>query len=85
MQRNRNWYSTMPILAVLSVTALFATSARADETAAASTAKVIYSFAGDNDGEYTDTDLVMDSKGNLFGTTVQGGAFDTGTVFQLAP
>jgi uncharacterized repeat protein (TIGR03803 family) len=45
----------------------------------------IYSFAGGNDGEYTDTELVMDSAGNLYGTSVQGGTHSSGTVFQLAP
>ena len=52
---------------------------------AAGAPQVIYSFAGDNDGEYTDTDLVIDSAGNLYGTSVQGGDFGGGTVFQLSP
>lgn len=52
---------------------------------AASTEQVIYSFAGDEDGEYADTDLVVDSAGNIYGTTVQGGDFSTGTVFELSP
>jgi uncharacterized repeat protein (TIGR03803 family) len=52
---------------------------------AAGTPQVIYSFAGEDDGEYTDTDLVIDSAGNLYGTSVQGGAFGGGTVFQLTP
>jgi uncharacterized repeat protein (TIGR03803 family) len=51
----------------------------------ASSTKVIYSFAGGKDGEYLDTDLVMDSAGNLYGTSVQGGDFGGGTVFQLSP
>jgi uncharacterized repeat protein (TIGR03803 family) len=53
--------------------------------ASAQTINVIYSFAGDEDGEYTDTDLVIDSAGNLYGTSVLGGDFGSGTVFQLAP
>src|ERR1022692_2614504 len=53
--------------------------------ASASTTKVIYSFAGGNDGEYLDTDLVIDSAGNLYGSTVQGGKHGSGTVFQLSP
>jgi uncharacterized repeat protein (TIGR03803 family) len=53
--------------------------------ASASSTKVIYSFAGGNDGEYLDTDLVMDSAGNIYGSTVQGGDFSSGTVFQLSP
>ena len=53
--------------------------------AAASTTKLLYSFAGGTDGEYTDTELVMDSAGNLYGTSVQGGTFGGGTVFQVTP
>ena len=51
----------------------------------ANTTKLIYSFAGDADGEYTDTELVMDSAGNLYGTSVQGGTYASGTVFQVTP
>jgi uncharacterized repeat protein (TIGR03803 family) len=50
----------------------------------AGTAKVIYSFAGGTDGEYADTELVVDSAGNLYGATVQGGKFNSGTVFELS-
>jgi uncharacterized repeat protein (TIGR03803 family) len=46
---------------------------------------VVYSFAGDEDGEYPSTDLVVDRAGNLYGTSVQGGEFGGGTVFQLTP
>lgn len=53
--------------------------------ASASTTKVIYSLGGDEDGEYTDTDLVMDNAGNLYGSSVRGGEFGGGTVFQLSP
>lgn len=51
----------------------------------ASTGKLIYSFAGGLDGEYTDTELVRDSAGNLYGTSVQGGMYGGGTVFQVTP
>jgi len=47
--------------------------------------KIIYSFGGDADGEYIDSDLVMDSAGNIYGTSVQGGDFGGGTVFELRP
>jgi uncharacterized repeat protein (TIGR03803 family) len=52
---------------------------------AADTTKIIYSFAGNADGEYLDTELVRDNAGNLYGTSVQGGTFGGGTVFQLTP
>jgi uncharacterized repeat protein (TIGR03803 family) len=53
--------------------------------ASAASSHVIYSLAGDEDGEYTDTDLVIDNAGNIYGTSVLGGDFGGGTVFQLAP
>ena len=49
------------------------------------TVDVIYSFAGDEDGEYADTDLERDSTGNIYGTTVLGGHSGSGTVFRLSP
>jgi uncharacterized repeat protein (TIGR03803 family) len=53
-------------------------------TISAATTDVIFSFAEDN-GEYADTDLETDSAGNIYGTTVLGGDFGSGTVFQLNP
>jgi uncharacterized repeat protein (TIGR03803 family) len=53
--------------------------------ARAATTTVIYSFAGGEDGEYADTDLVRDAAGNLYGTTVQGGTSASGTVWELSP
>jgi uncharacterized repeat protein (TIGR03803 family) len=67
------------LLAIIAPVGLLAGAAFASST------QVIYSFAGGNDGEYLDTDLVMDKGGNLYGSTVQGGDFGSGTVFQLAP
>ena len=52
---------------------------------AANATKLVYSFGGNADGEYTDTELVRDSAGNLYGTSVQGGVFGGGTVFQVTP
>jgi len=50
----------------------------------AATTDVIFSFEED-EGEYADTDLETDSAGNIYGTTVLGGDFGGGTVFQLRP
>jgi uncharacterized repeat protein (TIGR03803 family) len=46
---------------------------------------IIYNFAGDSDGEYVDSDLVIDGAGNLYGTSVQGGRFGSGTIFRVTP
>src|SRR5438045_9035051 len=53
-------------------------------TAAATTTDVIFSFE-EEEGEYADTDLETDMAGNIYGTTVLGGEFGGGTVFQLSP
>src|SRR5438552_17269757 len=52
-------------------------------TAAATTTDVIFSFEED-EGEYADTDLETDMAGNIYGTTVLGGEFGGGTVFELS-
>jgi uncharacterized repeat protein (TIGR03803 family) len=77
--RSRFSQSIRSILAIVAPIALLLSAASASST------KVIYSFAGGSDGEYLDTDLVMDSAGNIYGSTVQGGDFGSGTVFRLSP
>jgi len=48
--------------------------------------KVLYSFgAYSGDGCNPDAALLMDKKGNLYGTTEWGGANGYGTVFKIAP
>jgi len=57
------------------------------------TEKVLYSFAGGNDGEYPYSGLVFDPAGNLYGATPYGGTgpcHDTtgngcGVVYELSP
>ena len=48
------------------------------------TETVIHRFTG-LDGEYPVSRLIFDSAGNLYGTTVFGGQFSNGTIFQLTP
>lgn len=43
----------------------------------------LYSFAGAPDGAHPYAALVRDGAGNLYGTTLLGGAFNKGTVFEL--
>jgi len=74
--------TALQMLATASVASLFVP---AGHVAHAATTTVIYSFAGDEDGEYADTDLVRDAAGNLYGTTVQGGNSASGTVWELSP
>ena len=45
--------------------------------------EVICSFGDSKCPEWTNGDLVVDSKGNLYGTTTFGGANQQGTVFEL--
>lgn len=44
---------------------------------------VLHSFAGNPDGEYPFTPLVRDNKGNLYGTTSEGGSSSYGAVFRI--
>jgi uncharacterized repeat protein (TIGR03803 family) len=52
-------------------------------TAAAATENILYNFAGDEDGEYADTGVVLDSAGNIYGVTIEGGAHSSGTVWRI--
>ena len=50
------------------------------------TETVLHSFGSQpGDGIYPQAGLIMDKKGNLYGTTQQGGAYGEGTVFELSP
>jgi len=53
--------------------------------------KIIHTFVGGSDGRSPQAGLIIDKKGNLYGTTYQGGvakncgAFGCGTAFELSP
>jgi uncharacterized repeat protein (TIGR03803 family) len=49
----------------------------------AGTQTVLYSFSGGADGGQPNASLIRDATGNLYGTTIGGGAFGHGTVFKL--
>src|SRR5689334_6290984 len=44
---------------------------------------VLYSFTGGTDGGAPSSDLILDANGNIYGTTLSGGALGQGTAFQL--
>ena len=45
----------------------------------------IHQFSAANDGSDPNCDLVMDSKGVVYGTTAKGGLYNEGTVFSITP
>jgi uncharacterized repeat protein (TIGR03803 family) len=45
---------------------------------------LLYSFTGGTDGSTPEASLLMDSQGNLYGTTYAGGANGLGTVFKVS-
>jgi uncharacterized repeat protein (TIGR03803 family) len=48
------------------------------------TEKILHNFEG-ADGYYPQAGVIMDASGNLYGTTVAGGAHGVGTVYELLP
>jgi len=49
------------------------------------TEKILYTFAGGNDGASPWAGVVFDQQGNLYGTTEFGGANNAGTIYKLTP
>jgi uncharacterized repeat protein (TIGR03803 family) len=47
--------------------------------------RIPYAFSGGNDGGDAATQLAFDGAGNAYGTTVIGGYYGCGTVFELSP
>jgi uncharacterized repeat protein (TIGR03803 family) len=73
-----NLYGTSPSGGAAAAGAIYQISNKGRE-------KVIYSFTGSPNGATSDSDLVRDSSGNLYGTTIAGGAANLGTAFKLNP
>jgi uncharacterized repeat protein (TIGR03803 family) len=46
---------------------------------------VLYSFGGGTDGDGPLAGLIFDAAGNLYSTTLRGGTYNYGTVFELTP
>ena len=49
------------------------------------TEDVLYQFAGGNDGSRPTGDIVFDTAGNFYGTTLNSGAAGMGTAYELGP
>jgi hypothetical protein len=45
----------------------------------------LYDFTGGNDGANPIGSLILDSSGNIFGTTANGGADGYGVAFEITP
>jgi uncharacterized repeat protein (TIGR03803 family) len=66
-------------LAIFIVTVLLTTTCAATE-------KILYSFKHNRrDGTHPIAGLIFDGSGNLYGTTIAGGVYGYGTVFELLP
>ncbi|MBZ5665767.1 MAG: hypothetical protein LAO30_14290 [Acidobacteriia bacterium] len=74
---------TRGALALAALSALLLMAAR---PAHAQTESVLHSFAlNDTDGYYPYAGLAIDTTGNLYGTTYEGGSYNEGTVFKVSP
>jgi uncharacterized repeat protein (TIGR03803 family) len=71
------------LLRRLFLTFMFLFLTLAAQSARAQTFTVIHTFTGP-DGSYPQTGVTIDAAGNLYGTTVGGGATGNGTVFELS-
>jgi uncharacterized repeat protein (TIGR03803 family) len=67
------------------LTLLLALCLFAVQLSEAQTYSVLYAFTGNGDGESPLAGALRDAEGNLYGTTMHGGAFDYGTVFRMDP
>ena len=50
-----------------------------------STFKLLHGFFGGNDGPYPTSGVSFDPKGYLYGTTINGRAYNYGPVFSISP
>lgn len=56
------------------------------ELSPSGTETILHNFLDNwTDGGLPDAGLIMDAKGNLYGTTSYGGTYDGGTVFRVVP
>jgi uncharacterized repeat protein (TIGR03803 family) len=82
--QHRSWILGMHRFAgaALALAVMLVVAGAATTSAQAQIYSVVYTFAGP-DGAGPDAGLVLDTQGNLYGTTGTGGASNYGTVFKL--
>jgi uncharacterized repeat protein (TIGR03803 family) len=79
-----NFYSTTEYGGAFNLGTVFELTAKGTES-------VLHSFTGLADGEYPDSGLTIDAKGNLFSNTLEGGdlscspPYGCGTLFRVVP
>jgi len=73
--------STNLLAFTLVVAAMFSVTPPAN----AQTFRLLYQFRSGSDGSQPYASLILDPKGNLYGTTEVDGAFSYGTVFKVSP
>jgi uncharacterized repeat protein (TIGR03803 family) len=78
-----NLYGTTNSGGANGVGAIYKLSPNGDGTWTESLLYSLGSFSGD--GEYTWAEPVFDAAGNIYGTTVLGGTYGSGTVYKLSP
>jgi uncharacterized repeat protein (TIGR03803 family) len=84
---HRRWISRISkkfVYGVIALMATFTPKLTAAQTAATSTYKVLYAFAGLKSGSRPAAGVIRDATGNLYGTTVYAG-MKYGVVFKVAP
>lgn len=79
--RTRTYSSIVKLVGAL----IASTGLLLSSSSAAGNYQVIYAFTGGDDGGNPATPLIFDSSGNAYGTTVVGGTYTYGTVFELTP
>jgi uncharacterized repeat protein (TIGR03803 family) len=78
-----NYGNRATVMSCLITVAIWTTISTRPAQAQTYTYTTLYSFLGNPDGQNPAAGLVRDSKGNLYGTTFEGGTSNGGTVFKL--
>ncbi len=78
MDKNGNLYGTTSEGGASGVGVVFKVDPSGNET-------VLYTFTGGADGSVPWAGVIMDKKGNLYGTTLGGGTGNGGVVYKLTP